>query len=1281
MDFNINIKKTETQKQDAGAAEALPSLSFSPVVVSPFQSSKSEQKVTDSIKFHESDGDVQVRTFTEEERLLAFELSLRCVVFPLSRNLHALSIMRDGLFPIVKALDIPEQLLPMVLSKVSTPSMTIWHELQQLYSNAGNNPTYRPESFENSRAYLLWMRAEEMEIDNIIDSLKKEPPYQGKLTIGVVEASNLPLTDKGQTCSRPFVQIRMRGSSTVLTTQAVASWAPVWAEDFQIDITDPACDITVELWDKGTGIASDFLIGQAIFPLSTLSNQLPVMGWFPMKPKGAQKNQKPQKQAELHLKLHFTHRIIPPYTNDKGPASVASTVVNLMTQGKDSYKVLLEQITNFENPTWEHDGVVPFSSDMEWLLTEYGKRYRFGKIQRQLEYFSLLVQRGGRWKKPHTENLIECLQLLSDLVVGGEDSHPMKQEVEKFNEIKQELKFKVERTLNKYMYAFPGPEGAEWHRGALRSVIILYRELERIAFSSKLANVAVSAMDFTYNVWKQQYENPGEFSALCDICGALSTQIQLDAENYAAEFKPDVDLVKLSIETYYSLFRGDLESILEEDLHVSTETFSLYTKLNELHVVIDKLQPGFEGMNLAAIFTKYLILWVHEAKRKLETWCAKAIEVDNWEKTSPEQLHSTSVVDIFTSCNSAVRFLVSLDLSLSESIILFAKASCSIFELYTQKMLKSCIQDFTETPEVVGSIERSDPNFDKFMQIKQRLCVRVNNIEIAREYLDDYARELEKYIETQHSEVLDQCVKATLRFLRQKFDELLDMIVGKMNVYMQTCINTLLQNPPPRAESEFLEEEPPEIAEKLRPLFAYVNEQLDLFSECLYHSVFIKILRRVWFVLIKDLELFLFPEIKDNQENVNSEERNSQANIVNFLLDKKLLPFFHANGEGLPLNFLKGQCALLKRELELFNVPTPQLIEIYRSIEEEPVDEEADEAAEGSNQIFRLPHLLAILSTRSSDERTSRFVKAKASILFNQQYAPVLRTDFKLPVEENLVAKYDCLNHVGLAVQLYITTNNICIDSIFSSRKIQFSLKSLVAVKKVQGEKSTEKMEGIKLKTANEAVTLFFAQNRKKALQQIEDQARQIGNSRFSNSNSNLTFDLRKSSESNSSTNSLKSLLLTPTEEPESNPVAVSPVRNAKIEQLAKLKNSFSLPPEEKLKTSYSCNLIGAVPPGTPGDLFITNSGVYFYAKSSGSEVKESFSFSDLKSITKKNTALIFSNALLIKTDNKEFFFGAFSNRDEVYCILEEMWDKFKNQLPPPPPTQDGESKSPVKAK
>lgn len=72
--------------------------------------------------------------------------------------------------------------------------------MHQLYNHVGKNPTYRPDCFEvniiifrccdlmlqfkNSRKYLLWMRAEEMEIDNLIEGLKREAPYQGRLHLG-----------------------------------------------------------------------------------------------------------------------------------------------------------------------------------------------------------------------------------------------------------------------------------------------------------------------------------------------------------------------------------------------------------------------------------------------------------------------------------------------------------------------------------------------------------------------------------------------------------------------------------------------------------------------------------------------------------------------------------------------------------------------------------------------------------------------------------------------------------------------------------------------------------------------------------------------------------------------------------------------------------------------------------------------------------------------------------------------------------------------------------------
>lgn len=56
----------------------------------------------------------------------------------------------------------------------------------------------------------------------------------------------------------------------------------------------------------------------------------------------------------------------------------------------------------------------------------------------------------------------------------------------------------------------------------------------------------------------------------------------------------------------------------------------------------------------------------------------------------------------------------------------------------------------------------------------------------------------------------------------------------------------------------------------------------------------------------------------------------------------------------------------------------------------------------------------------------------------------------------------------------------------------------------MQGEKLNEKLEGIKIKTGNEEAVLYFTQNRKKAYQQIEEQAHLGGNNRIGEPKSSL---------------------------------------------------------------------------------------------------------------------------------------------------------------------------------
>lgn len=80
----------------------------------------------------------------------------------------------------------------------------------------------------------------------------------------------------------------------------------------------------------------------------------------------------------------------------------------------------------------------------------------------------------------------------------------------------------------------------------------------------------------------------------------------------------------------------------------------------------------------------------------------------------------------------------------------------------------------------------------------------------------------------------------------------------------------------------------------LDPLFAYLNIQLELLSNFLYHNVFQRVIKQSFILLIKDLENVVVPfDLKDKQNNRRETARLIELSLkVNFLGIFFLLIFF-----------------------------------------------------------------------------------------------------------------------------------------------------------------------------------------------------------------------------------------------------------------------------------------------------------------------------------------------------------------------------------------------------
>ncbi|KAJ4458946.1 hypothetical protein PAPYR_5229 [Paratrimastix pyriformis] len=97
----------------------------------------------------------------------------------------------------------------------------------------------------------------------------------------------------------------------------------------------------------------------------------------------------------------------------------------------------------------------------------------------------------------------------------------------------------------------------------------------------------------------------------------------------------------------------------------------------------------------------------------------------------------------------------------------------------------------------------------------------------------------------------------------------------------------------------------------------------------------------------------------------------------------------------------------------------------------------------------------------------------------------------------------------------------------------------------------------------------------------------------------------------------------------------------------------FSLPPSEKFIDDYACGLYRKVLRN--GRLYVFTNYVCFYTNAWG-ELIETIPFSSITDIQLKNTGMIFSNAIEIKTAHDKFFFSGFLVRDAAFRVLVEQW-------------------------
>ena len=97
------------------------------------------------------------------------------------------------------------------------------------------------------------------------------------------------------------------------------------------------------------------------------------------------------------------------------------------------------------------------------------------------------------------------------------------------------------------------------------------------------------------------------------------------------------------------------------------------------------------------------------------------------------------------------------------------------------------------------------------------------------------------------------------------------------------------------------------------------------------------------------------------------------------------------------------------------------------------------------------------------------------------------------------------------------------------------------------------------------------------------------------------------------------------------------------------------IPKDEDLIEDYSCALQKDIL--AHGRLYISHTHISFNSNILGWTTKLRIVFDEIKSIKKRNTALIFRNGLKICTADDQFVFASLLNRDATYDLITNMWN------------------------
>ncbi|XP_041606063.1 BAI1-associated protein 3 isoform X2 [Vulpes lagopus] len=642
--------------------------------------------------------------------------------------------------------------------------------------------------------------------------------------------------------------------------------------------------------------------------------EVPVAGedrWFKLEPRSSAS--RVQGDCQLVLKLITTQR--------------DTAMSRRGRSGFLSYMLLLGRLLQFEHRPEERNSSSwrgELSGPAATVLCLHGAQSNLSALQLAVLHWVV----SSRHHQTCTLDYGYLLGLLEDIQAHWEEASSLPQEQEKsladsFSAF-CEFGLRLLRQLRDY---FPATNSTAVYRlelllKCLSKMQVFQPSFEICPFETELNMDIAAALKRGNHEWydrllntKSPREQPGpqRLAGLVELADAVYEDLQACYGIYASLFHSIVEI------DFFTLTFRQLERLVAKEAWVLTEELSpkmsleVASGLFELYLTLADIQrfwssiPGRDIRSLAlagihAPFLPAVKLWLQVLRDQSRWRLQGAVNVDTLEPMDVSSKHSSSAATA-SLCFSHIQELwarlawpdpvqaQALGTQLSQDL-------CEATLFYTELLRKKVDTQPGPAGEAV-----SEP-----------LCVVLNNVELLRKAAGQVLRglawpEAPSALEGGLPRPLLSCTQALDEDLQQEVHTVTAHLTSKMVADIRKYVQHISLSP------DSIQNE-----EAVAPLLKYLDEKLALLNASLVKENLSRVLEALWELLLQTILQAL---------GANLDVSADFYGRFHFTLEA-LVNFFHAEGQGLPLESLRdGSYKKLEEELRLHQCSTRECIEQY----------------------------------------------------------------------------------------------------------------------------------------------------------------------------------------------------------------------------------------------------------------------------------------------------------------------------------------------------------------